>query len=64
MMLSLLALTFVLSSMSQAQAKNTPCSGKMGAQKRASLYAKMAKLASLNKYVVKVVLVDITRLKN
>jgi hypothetical protein len=29
-MLSLLALTFVLLPMSQAQAKNTPCSGKMG----------------------------------
>jgi len=28
--LSLLALTFVLLPMSQAQAKNTPCSGKMG----------------------------------
>jgi len=30
MMLSLLAFTFVLSSMSHAQARNTPCSGKMG----------------------------------
>ena len=30
MMFSLLALTFVLSYMSQAQARNTPCSGKMG----------------------------------
>ena len=29
-MLSLLALTFVLLPMSQAQAKNVPCSGKMG----------------------------------
>ncbi|MCH1781714.1 hypothetical protein [Psychrobacter glaciei] len=29
-MLSLLALTFVWLPMSQAQAKNTPCSGKMG----------------------------------
>lgn len=28
--LSLLALTFILSPMIQAQAKNTPCSGKMG----------------------------------
>lgn len=30
MMFILLALTFVLSSMSQAQARNTACSGKMG----------------------------------
>ncbi len=29
-MLSLLALPFVLLPMSQAQSKNTPCSGKMG----------------------------------
>ena len=43
MMFSLLAFTFVLSSMSQAQARNTPCSGKMGGVSHCSKDGKLLK---------------------